>query len=107
MANSLNIRKDGALDFLSLGRSDPSSGPGNHPVSQGDRSATSTLAVANLTARRTSPTAFGLNTGVATAIVDYPIGDLIAERVKSDGCEAFLQALQTQRRKRPEYGDGL
>ena len=31
----LNIRKDGALDFLSLGRTGPSPGSGHHPVSQG------------------------------------------------------------------------
>ena len=34
---------------------------------------------------------FGLKTGVASAMVDYPIGDLIAERVKAMGVQAFYK----------------
>ena len=34
---------------------------------------------------------FGLRTGVATAMVDYPIGDLIAERVKAMGVKPFYK----------------
>ena len=34
---------------------------------------------------------FGLATGVATAMVDYPIGDLIAERVRAMGVRPFYK----------------
>ena len=34
---------------------------------------------------------FGLNTGIATAMVDYPIGELIAERVKAMGVKPFYK----------------
>ena len=34
---------------------------------------------------------FGLKTGIATAMVDYPIGDLIAERVKAMGVRPFYK----------------
>jgi 2-dehydro-3-deoxygluconokinase len=34
---------------------------------------------------------FGLQTGVATAMVDYPIGDLVAERVKAMGVKPFYK----------------
>ena len=34
---------------------------------------------------------FGLNTGIASAMVDYPIGDLIAERVRAMGVRPFYK----------------
>ena len=34
---------------------------------------------------------FGLRTGIATAMVDYPIGDLIAERVRAMGVKPFYK----------------
>src|SRR5258707_14588916 len=34
---------------------------------------------------------FGLKTGVASAMVDYPIGDLIAERVRAMGVQPFYK----------------
>jgi len=34
---------------------------------------------------------FGMKTGIATAMVDYPIGDLIAERVKAMGVKPFYK----------------
>src|SRR3954470_13010887 len=34
---------------------------------------------------------FRLNTGVASAMVDYPIGDLIAERVRAMGVKPFYK----------------
>jgi 2-dehydro-3-deoxygluconokinase len=34
---------------------------------------------------------FGLNTGIASAMVDYPIGDLIAERVRAMGVKPFYK----------------
>ena len=37
---------------------------------------------------------FGLRTGVASAMVDYPIGDLIAERVRAMGVIPFYKRFQ-------------
>ena len=34
---------------------------------------------------------FGMRTGIATAMVDYPIGDLIAERVRAMGVKPFYK----------------
>jgi len=44
---------------------------------------------------------FGLRTAIVTAMADYPIGDLIAERVRRDGRQAVLQALRARWRHRP------
>ena len=90
MSNGLNIRPDGALDFLSLGALVHRLDPGVIPfrkamkchihVSGGEFNCAANLA-----------DCFGLNTGVATAIVDYPIGELIAERVKAMGVKPFYK----------------
>jgi 2-dehydro-3-deoxygluconokinase len=90
MADGLNIRPDGALDFLSLGGLVHRLDPGIIPF----RKATECLihvsggefnCAANLA------DCFRLNTGVATAMVDYPIGDLIAERVRAMGVRPFYR----------------
>jgi 2-dehydro-3-deoxygluconokinase len=90
MSNGLNIRADGALDFLSLGALVHRLDPGVIPfrkamkcqihVSGGEFNCAANLA-----------DCFSLNTGVATAIVDYPIGELIAERVKAMGVKPFYK----------------
>jgi 2-dehydro-3-deoxygluconokinase len=90
MSTGLNIRKDGALDFLSLGAMVHRLDPGIIPfrkatecaihVSGGEFNCAANLA-----------NCFGLNTGVASAMVDYPIGDLIAERVRAMGVKPFYK----------------
>ncbi|MDQ6700143.1 MAG: sugar kinase [Acidobacteriota bacterium] len=90
MNYGLNIRPDGALDFLSLGALIHRLDPGTIPfrkahecqihVSGGEFNVAANLA-----------DCFGLRTGVASAIVDYPIGDLVAERVKSMGVKPFYK----------------
>src|SRR3974390_3736147 len=84
MSKGLKIRKDGDLDFLSLGALVHRLDPGIIPfrkaaecqihVSGGEFNCAANLA-----------DCFGLETGIATAMVDYPIGDLIAGRVKAMG----------------------
>ncbi len=37
---------------------------------------------------------FGIPTGIATAMVDYPIGDLIAERVRAMGVQPFYKRFE-------------
>src|ERR1700761_2179103 len=90
MSRSLTIRKDGALDFLSLGALVHRLDPGVIPfrkatecqihVSGGEFNCAANLA-----------DCFGLNTGIASAMVDYPIGHLIAERVKAMGVKPFYK----------------
>ena len=102
----LAIRPDGALDFLTLGALVHRLDPGIIPfrkatdceihVSGGEFNVAANLS-----------DCFGLNTGIATAMVDYPIGDLIAERVRAMGVQAVLQALRARRRQRPEHGHRL
>ncbi len=90
MKYGLDIRPEGALDFVSLGalvhRLDPGSVPFRKAtncaihVSGGEFNCAANLA-----------DCFGLRTGIVTAMVDYPIGDLIAERVKAMGVTPFYK----------------
>ena len=50
---------------------------------------------------------FGLKTGVATAMVEYPIGELIAGARPRDGRHAVLQVVRARRRARAEHGHRL
>src|ERR1041385_7790220 len=90
MKSGLKIRPDGALDFLSVGalvhRLDPGIIPfrkANHcqiHVSGGEFNVAANLS-----------DCFRLRTGVVSAMVDYPIGDLIAERVRAMGVRPFYK----------------
>src|ERR1700729_722694 len=84
------IRPEGGLDFLALGALVNRLDPGVIPF----RKATHCLihvsggefnVAANLS------DCFKLKTGVATAMADYPIGDLIAERVRAMGVTPFYK----------------
>ena len=90
MKYGLNVPKQGALDFVSLGALVHRLDPGIIPF----RKATQCLihvsggefnCAANLA------DCFRLQTGIATAMVDYPIGDLIAERVRAMGVKPFYK----------------
>jgi 2-dehydro-3-deoxygluconokinase len=88
--SGLNIRPDGALDFLSIGalvhRLDTGVVPFRKAtecqihVSGGEYNCAANLA-----------DCFGMKTGIATAMVDYPVGELIADRVKSMGVKPFYK----------------
>jgi 2-dehydro-3-deoxygluconokinase len=90
MKDSLSIRPSGALDFLSLGavvhRLDPGIVPFRKArecqlhVSGGEFNVAANLA-----------DCFRLNTGVVTAMVKYPIGELVAERVRAMGVKPFYK----------------
>jgi 2-dehydro-3-deoxygluconokinase len=84
MADGLKIRKDGAIDFLSLGALVHRLDPGIIPFRKATEcqihvSGGEFNVAANLS------NCFGLNTSIASAMSDYPIGDLIAERVLAMG----------------------
>jgi len=44
---------------------------------------------------RTCRTAFQLRTAICSAMVDYPVGDLIAERVKAMGVRPIYKYFST------------
>jgi 2-dehydro-3-deoxygluconokinase len=93
MNYGLNIRQEGALDLLSLGALIHRLDPGIIPfrkatecqihVSGGEFNVAANLA-----------DCFRMHTGIATALVDYPVGDLIAERVKAMGVKPFYKRFE-------------
>jgi 2-dehydro-3-deoxygluconokinase len=86
----LDIRPAGALDFLALGALVHRLDPGIVPFR---KATTCQIHVSggefNVAANLSD--CFGLQTGIATASVDYPIGDLVAERVKAMGVRPFYK----------------
>jgi 2-dehydro-3-deoxygluconokinase len=90
MSTGLNIQKEGALDFVSLGALVHRIDPGIIPfrkathcdihVSGGEFNCAANLA-----------DGFRLNTGIASAMVNYPIGELVAERVRAMGVKPFYK----------------
>jgi 2-dehydro-3-deoxygluconokinase len=90
MPNSLDIRPDGALDFLSLGAMVHRLDPGIIPF---HKAAECRLHVSggeyNVAANLSD--CFRMRTGIATAMVDYPIGALVAERVRAMGVTPFYK----------------
>lgn len=90
MSSSLKIRQEGTLDFLSLGALIHRLDPGIIPFRKASEchihvSGGEFNVAANLS------DCFRLQTGIATAMVAYPIGDLIAERVRAMGVRAFYR----------------
>jgi 2-dehydro-3-deoxygluconokinase len=89
-STGLTVRAEGALDFLALGAIIHRLDPGVIPfrkahtceihVSGGEFNTAANLA-----------DCFGLRTGVATAMVEYPIGELIAGRVRAMGVTPFYK----------------
>jgi len=90
MPNVFNIPPGGSLDFLALGAVVHRLDPGIIPfrkthecqvhVSGGEFNVAANLA-----------DCFRLRTGIATAMVDYPIGELVAERVRAMGVRPFYK----------------
>jgi 2-dehydro-3-deoxygluconokinase len=93
MSDALNIPAAGELDFLSLGalvhRLDPGIVPFRKAteckihVSGGEFNVAANLA-----------DCFRLRSGIVTAMVDYPIGDLAAERVRAMGVKPFYKRFE-------------
>src|ERR1017187_9206446 len=90
MSHGLNIRKDAELDFLSLGALVHRLDPGIVPFRKATEcqihvSGSEFNVAANLS------DCFGMRTAVASAMSDYPIGDLIAERVRAMGVKPIYK----------------
>ena len=90
MSIGLNIKKEGALDFVSLGALVHRIDPGVIPFRKATRcdihvSGGEFNCAANLA------DCFRLNTGIVSAMVSYPIGDLVQERVRAMGVKPFYK----------------
>jgi 2-dehydro-3-deoxygluconokinase len=90
MKYGLNIKPEGGLDFLSLGALNHRVDSGIVPFSKATEwqvhpSGGEYNVAANLA------NCFHLRTSVASAMVEYPIGDLIAERVRAMGIQPFYK----------------
>jgi len=93
MKYGLHVPSHGALDFVSLGALVHRLDPGVIPfrkateckihVSGGEFNVAANLA-----------DCFGLQTGIVSAMVNYPIGDLVAERVKAMGVRPFYKRFE-------------
>jgi len=93
MKYGLNIHEAGAFDFVSLGALVHRLDPGIIPfrkaaqcqihVSGGEFNVAANLA-----------DCFRMKTGLVSAMVDYPIGDLIAERVRAMGVTPFYKVFR-------------
>ncbi len=93
MNHGLKIPPKGALDLLSLGALVHRLDPGIVPFRKATEcqihvSGGEFNVAANLS------DCFAMQTAIATAMVDYPIGDLIAERVKAMGVKPFYKRFQ-------------
>jgi 2-dehydro-3-deoxygluconokinase len=90
MSHGLNLRKDAELDFLSLGALVHRLDPGIIPFRKATEcqihvSGGEFNVAANLS------DCFGLRTAIVSAMSDYPIGDLIAERVRAMGVKSIYK----------------
>src|SRR5271156_5067470 len=88
--SGLVLRSGGALDLLSLGALGHRLPPGVIPFRKASEcrihvSGGEFNVAANLS------DCFRLRTGIATAMVDYPIGELVAERVRAMGVRPFYK----------------
>jgi 2-dehydro-3-deoxygluconokinase len=88
--SGLVIKKEGALDLVSLGALVNRLDPGIIPFRKATEckihvSGGEFNVAANLS------DCFGMKTGIATAMVDYPVGELIAERVRAMGVKPFYK----------------
>ncbi|MGA8110356.1 MAG: PfkB family carbohydrate kinase [Acidobacteriaceae bacterium] len=87
---ALTIRKEGELDFLSLGALVHRLDPGIVPFRKATECAIHVSGGEFNVAANLSD-CFRMKTGLASAMVDYPIGDLIAERVRAMGVRPFYR----------------
>jgi 2-dehydro-3-deoxygluconokinase len=90
MSEALKIRRDGELDFLSLGALVHRLDPGIIPFRKATEcrihvSGGEFNVAANLS------DCFGMKTAIASAMAKYPIGDLIAERVRAMGVKPIYK----------------
>ncbi len=90
MTPTLTIPSGGALDLLSLGGLVMRLDTGLVPFRKAHTAAVH-VSGAEYNVAANLADCFGLRTGIASAMVDYPVGDLVAERVRAAGVTAFYR----------------
>jgi len=90
MDTPLRIPEQGNLDFLALGALIHRLDPGIVPFRKAS-SCTIHVSGGEFNTAANLSDCFGLRTGIATAMVEYPIGELIAGRVRSMGVTPFYK----------------
>ena len=105
--SSLNIRKDPCeLDFLSLGALVHRLDPGVIPFRKA-RSVEIHVSGGEYNVAAGLSDCFGLKTGIATAMVNYPIGELVQGRVRETGVTPFYKWFEHDGVRGPEHRHGL
>jgi 2-dehydro-3-deoxygluconokinase len=90
MSTGLHIPREGALDFLALGALVHRLDPGVVPFHKAQTCAIHVSGGEYNVAANLSD-CFRMRAGIATAMVDYPIGQLIAERVQAMGVKPIYK----------------
>ncbi len=93
MSHGLQIRKDAELDFLALGALIHRLDPGIIPFRKATECSIHVSGGEFNVAANLSD-CFGMKTAIASAMVDYPIGDLINERVRAMGVKPFYKRFE-------------
>jgi 2-dehydro-3-deoxygluconokinase len=90
MKNGLKIKKEASLDFVSLGALNHRVDPGQIPFSKStDWKVHPSGGEYNVAANLAN--CFRMRTGIISAMVNYPIGELIKERVQLMGVKSFYK----------------
>ncbi len=90
MTDPLAIRPDGAFDLLSLGGLVIRLDTGVVPFRAAHEAAIH-VSGAEFNVAANLAAAFGMRTAIASAMVDYPVGELVAERVRAAGVTPFYR----------------
>jgi 2-dehydro-3-deoxygluconokinase len=90
MTSPLQVPASGALDFLALGALVHRFDPGLVPFRKAT-SVTIHVSGGEFNTAANLADCFQMRTGIATAMVNYPIGDLVAERVRAMGVTPFYK----------------
>src|SRR5437764_3336475 len=93
MKDGLNISKQGALDFVSLGALVHRLDPGIIPFRKATHCDIHVSGGEFNVAAKLSD-CFRMNTGIVSAMVNYPIGELVAERAKAMGVKPFYKMFE-------------
>src|SRR5436305_6914011 len=90
MNYGFEVRKEAALDFVSIGGLVIRLDPGIIPFRKASQCSIHVSGGEFNVAANLSD-CFKMRTGVASAMVDYPVGDLVAERVRAMGVKPFYK----------------
>ena len=101
--SSLNIRQDNCkLDFLSLGSLIHRLDPGVIPFRKA-RNVDIHVSGGEYNVAAGLSDCFGLNTGIASAMVDYGIGELVETRVREMGVKPYFKRFEHKAPSRPQH----